>query len=140
MVFRADDVNVNGDVSDTLALPAGIGDVAIMECLVQGSSIATAVANLELSGAGITVQTAGGGNTVDIVGTEARWSLTSAAAAVLYVSPDPLVLWRQNELLSFTWRELDTNASPTVDYLFLVKCVRVRPIEAPARGPIRLVR
>lgn len=127
------------DWSDALLLPPGLGDVAIMELLVLAETLATAVAIAEQSVVA-QITSPGGSSTVDILGT-GKWFRTQALRAAAYVSPDPLVLWHQDERLSIQSPELDSNASPTGDVFYYVKCVRVRPVLAAASNePIRLVR
>lgn len=130
--------NENGDHDLTFLIPAGLGDIAILEIDVQALSVATMMANPELNAVRAYVVSAAG-DAVDIVGTQ-RWSKVWTDRVATYLSPDPLVLVRQSERLKLSAAEVDTNASPTVDIVVTVKAVRVRPIEAPARGPIRLVR
>lgn len=130
------------DVSDTIALPAGLGDVAIMELMIDASPAATIVADAVLQNLGVraAVISGDGSTTVDIVGVH-RFYRQAAARAGCYISPDPLVLWRQGELLALTFPELDTNVSPTMDIAYKVKCVRVRPqIVSEQPQPLRLVR
>lgn len=128
------------DWSDTLHPPTTIGDLAIIEILISVETIATLVAPALLGCQANVVNTLGGNAVVDIIGS-VRWQNHQALRASCYFSPDPLVLLRQGEAISIQSPELDSNASPTGDVYYYVKCVRV-PMEAPAapaRGPIQLV-
>lgn len=129
--------NVDGDVDDFLQLPAGLGDVAVIEVNVQVFPLATVRTNPELAAVLARIVTASG--VVDIVGVE-NFQLYDNDGVAAYLSPDPLVLWRQDEYMRISWPELDTNAVPTGDTYVYVKAVRVRPIEAPASTQIQLVR
>lgn len=141
VVLGAVSAAINGDYTDHVLLPPGIGDVAIMEVSIDASPLATGVAALELQGSRMAVFSYDGGTVVDIVGgnQDNRWSYRGGAAAHNYWSPDPLVLWRQGERLAIASPELDINATPTVVYVWRIKVVRIRPIEIPA-SPIQLVR
>lgn len=134
-------VNVGGaDVAELFSLPLGLGDVAIMEAIVVGSDIATVVAGSTNPSVRIDILSPDGASAVDIVGVFRWWPIAVAAVAA-YVSPDPLVLWKQDERLRISSVEFDTNASPTGDLSITVKCVRVRPIEVSEQPrPLRLVR
>jgi len=135
--------NIDGQGGDFWLLPAGIGDVAIMEVMVEFSQIdvvKTAYADAGVAGF---VQNAARDTTVDFIG-NAKFTLKSDGANALglsaYLSPDPLVLMRQDEVLLLQWPEVDTDATPTADVAVIVKAVRVRPLEGTVSGPIRLVR
>lgn len=141
VVVAGTSANIDGDFHVELSLPAGIGDLAIMEALLDVDAILTAATNLELQGIRWAIIDAAG-TTVDILGVT-RWSQREATnnAISTYLSPDPLVLWRQNERLSAKFREVDTNAAPTADLGIVVKTVRVRPLQVAERHqPLRLVR
>lgn len=139
ILLLATDPNLNGDTATQISLPAGLGDVAIMEVLVDADTAATLMTGPELRGPRAVIINAAG-TTVDIVGVS-RWTQRELTVPSLstYFSPDPLVLWRQNERLELKFQEVDTNASPTVDLAAYIKCVRVRPLEA-AGLPVQLVR
>lgn len=126
------------DFNDLWALPSGLGDVAVIEVLVNCVNFATMVASPELLGAELAVVSADTTTVLDIIGTE-RWSKISADRLSVYFSPDPLVLVRQGETIRLRTPELDTNATPTADIDLYLKAVRVRPIEGAVRGPLRLV-
>lgn len=128
---------VGADFVEAFRLPAGLGDVAIMEIMLQTSALATKLASLVNVGGVAQITT--GSAVADIVG-EMRWANFSVSQFEAYISPDPLVLWRQDEFLQLSGPELDTNAAPTGDLVVLAKVVRVRPLEGAAAGPIRLVR
>lgn len=137
-VFTTSWTNVGADVNDTFSLPSGSGEVAIMEIMVLVIDIATAVAPENL-GIQALIQSAASG-AVDFAGM-ARFSKISATRVGAYISPDPLVIWKENELLQLQYPELDSNASPTDDHVVYVKTVRVRPQEdRGVRRPIQLVR
>lgn len=131
--------NVGADAVTEYALPAGLGDVAIMEILFQDANIATMV-TLGLD-VGVSARMLSGATlgAVDFVGV-GRLYRTQANYVHAVINPDPLVLWRQSEYCQLFVPELDTNATPTDDQTVYFKCVRVRPIETTAPGPVRLVR
>lgn len=130
-----------GDVDSSNVIPNnfGIGDLAVMEAMVQVTGITTMIADSVFAQLGMLAKilSQDGLTNIDIIGVEGfkKWSATAVAA---YFSPDPLVLWRSGELLTFEGADMDTGT--TGDLLYLVKCVRVREIEGAARGPVRLVR
>jgi len=133
--------NVDGDIAVELSLPPGIGDLAIIEALLDVDSIATLATNIELQAIRWVITNAAG-TTVDIIGVT-RWGQREATTIAIstYVSPDPLVLWRQGEILNAKFREVDTNLTPTGDLGIVAKCVRVRPVPASDQpAPLRLVR
>lgn len=139
VVLIGQKANSDGQVSDLLTFPVGLGDLAIMELIIEGGSAATFLAAVAVPvGFCVSVVTPGGVSNVDIVGC-APAHKTGDARFNAYISPGPLVLWRQNEELLVTGPEMDTNATPTVDLTFLVKCVR---LEEPVRAQtqVRLVR
>lgn len=136
IVIAVTKANIGADVADTLIIPANLGDVALMEMLIYDFAQATAVSTVEL-GAIAFIQSAAGNN-VDFVGT-AKFHRISATASAAYFQPDPLVLIKSGEVISLSFPELDSNASPTDDMLISVKLVRVRPQEVAA-APLRLVR
>lgn len=130
-------------ISETFVLPTGFGDVAIMSCTFSILSVGT-VPVTATAPRGITarISSSDGSTAVDILGTS-PWYATGGVAAAFdrfeaTVDPDSLTLWRQAELLTVNAPEMDAGA--TGDLLAIVKCVRVRPIESAARGPVRLVR
>lgn len=123
---------------EQFTLPDGLGDVAIMEVGIAGFSLATVNPAAKL-GLWSDVRSSDGATIVDILGT-AEWFQVSADEVRSYLSPDPLVLLRQGELLSFVGPELDTNAAPTGDLRVLVKATRIRAVEQELKRPIRLVR
>lgn len=130
-------------VSETIRLPAGLGDVAIMNVLLRATTIdSIPAANIMPLGVEVLVFNRGG-TQVDHVGV-AAWYLVSDTATsqrmCAYLDPDALVLWRQDEILTVTSAELDDDATPTGDITVVIKAVRVRPIEAPASNNIQLVR
>lgn len=127
---------VQADFSELFSLPAGLGDVAIMEIYVRATGLTTPTANLELVGCSADVLSADGATTLDIVGIQ-RWSKLSATIYGTYFSPDPLVLWRQPEKLRLF--SVDMEGGTAGDLAVFAKCVRVRPIEVSA-SPLQLVR
>lgn len=139
VVLEGDTTNVGADAVHRYSLPAGLGDVALMELWFRSGAAATLVTAWDTLGMSGTIQTGGAFTNVDIVGVS-RFFKAGALVLAAYMSPDPLVLWRQSEVLALELPELDTNGAPTDDHKVLIKVVRVRPIESPARGPVRLVR
>lgn len=137
LVFTGVRTNVGADAADGYTLPAGIGDVALMEALLIVDQIATLVATPELLGCEWTIRNAASSIT-DIVGVS-RFQKTTNLKLATYVSPDPLVQWKQDELLFLVYPELDTNVAPTDDHRIVVKCTRI-PLPEPAPGPVQLVR
>jgi len=134
---------LGADFAEEFSLPPGLGDVAIMNVICIGSTIdSEPAANVFPAGVEARIVSSDGTSTVDVVGA-AQWFQTAVTATAIrmtaYLDPDALVLWRQSELLSFRAPELDDDATPTGDFVAIVKAVRVRPIEG-AIGPIRLVR
>lgn len=125
------------DYNAAWTLPAGIGDLAFIEGWIQCRTIATVVANPELLGCAWTVRNPAT-SVVDIIGVS-RWQKTLTSTLETYVSPDPLVLVRQNETIHLLFPELDTNGAPTGDVDVYFKMVRVRPVEGP-QAAIQLVR
>lgn len=137
IVLRAQTANVGADLDDEITLPPGLGDVAILEIIYDFTSIATMVAAPEELGAYARILSASG-NVVDFVSV-GRFSKVSATEVTAWLSPDPLVLWRQNESLKIAVAELDTNASPTGDVTVYIKASRyIHQVTAPA--PLQLVR
>lgn len=122
---------------ESFTSPPGVGDLAIMEVGATAFALATINPAAKL-GSWLDIRSADGATVVDILGT-AEWLTVTSDEMRAYWSPDPLVLWRQNEIITITGPELDTNASPTGDLRLFVKAVRVRPVEG-APGPIQLVR
>lgn len=137
VVLQGQITDADGERNDNYILPAGLGDVALMELMVDTGPLATVAPGFDLMGVRATIVGQSFNN--DIIGVE-RWTKIGASILSLYISPDPLVLWRQTEPLQLQHPEMDTNAAPTGEIVVRVKVVRVRPIESPARGPIRLVR
>lgn len=133
-------LNVDGALAEFFTLPAGLGDVAIMEAEAAWSDILTAVALTVSLAARARVITASG-NVVDILGISEVKQVYDATQYGVYWSPDPLVLWRQDEQFAINSPEFDSNAAPTADLTVRIKAVRVRPtVGQEARRPIRLVR
>lgn len=127
------------DVADNFAMPAGLGDCALMEVLVRVFSIGTPIVDAVELARGIFMHVVSqSGAVVDIIGAE-RWFRTSATAFAAYLSPDPLVLIRMNEVVQVSFPEMDTGAAGTVVYRVNFKVVRVKPVDSPP-GPIQLVR
>lgn len=140
------DNTAGATMSEQFTLPAGIGDVAILAISCNVVNIATVPGTATANrGVRAVILSPDGAAQVDIVGS-AEWlamggTLAAFDAFTASIDADALTLWRQTELLSFSSAEMDVNASPTGDFKARVKCVRVRPIEAPAgQGPIQLVR
>lgn len=131
--------SAGADTVDTIILPEGIGDVALMEFGIYVSPIATMHANPQNLGGVAFITNTGGGTFIDIVG-QIEWRASAATRIWGYCSPDPLVLWRQHERLQLEYPELDTNAVPTGDVLYRIKVVRVRPQVDTHGAPLRLVR
>lgn len=130
---------VESDVADNFALPAGFGDAALMEAILESFSIGTAIVDaVALARGWRLVVLSTSGQVVDIVGVERIFRVSTTAFAA-YQSPDPLVLWRQNEVMQTQIPELDTGAAGTGVYRITFKVVRVKPQEGPP-GPIQLVR
>lgn len=138
MLIAGSRTDVGADADDDYLLPAGVGDVAILQIMVLTVSEATPVAETNL-GILARVKSGAGGSTVDIVGS-GKWMRVAAARAVASIDPDALCLWRQTEAVNLWYPELDSNGAPTDDHTVYFKVVRVRPIEAPASNQIQLVR
>lgn len=139
LIQASDPDGADTDSSNVIPNNFGIGDLAVMEIMVIALGITTMIADAVFAQIGMLVKvlSADGLTNIDIVGVEG-FKKNSATAVAAYFSPDPLVLWRMGELLTFEGADLDTGT--TADFLYLVKAVRVRPIESAARGPVRLVR
>lgn len=131
-------------VNELVALPAGIGDVAIMSVHLRARpvDVGPVAASTVPRGARVFVVSADGANLLDVVGT-AEWLLCLDTANNLEywctIDPDALCLWRTGETLSVVSPELDSDATPTGDVFVIVKCARVRGVES-APQPIQLVR
>lgn len=131
---------IDGDQADTWLLPVGIGDVALMEMMVEVASIATLVGSVEMVGVQLMVLNAAADTVRDIAGVE-RWVRTGAATIAAYLSPDPLVLVRQDEKFLIRFGEVDTNVTPTGVLQIFAKVVRVKQVPAVEMiGGIQLVR
>lgn len=132
--------NIDGDFVLHISPPAGFGDCAIMEVGLYAGPLATTLASPELYGGIVKILNPSGSTNVDILGVY-NWTRGVPVLGYVgaYVSPDPLVLWRQGEILAIEGQEVDTNATPTVDFAVFAKVVRVRSVES-APGPVRLVR
>lgn len=132
-------VNTAGtDINEQFRAPAGLGDLAIMEAIATGLSLATPVAADTNPAAFVDILSSDAATVLDIVGVF-RWFPVASTSVSAYLSPDPLVLWREGELIRIVSPELDTNATPTGDMNLVVKAVRVRP-QAGAVAPMKLVR
>lgn len=144
IVLCSIDNTVGAQIAENFTLPAGIGDVAILSVLARAVNIATVPgAATAPRGAEIVVVSQDGSTTADVVGV-AEWLAVGGSLAAFdqfsaHVDPEALCLWRQGEQLRISSPEMDVNAAPTGDLRLFVKCVRVKPVEAPA-GPIQLVR
>lgn len=146
ILFANSPANVLGAaLSESFSLPPGLGDVALLNLEIRGHAIDVVSTGVTpVRGVRAFILSGDQAAVVDNVGVT-PWILTQDGANALeigaYLDPDALVLWRQNELLSITSPEMDTDATPTGDFQIFAKCVRVRPIEAPAgQGPLQLVR
>lgn len=127
------------DFGDFFLLPAGLGDVALIELYVEAVSL-TAVPALAIPWMGVRAGIFGPDASffVDIIGVQPWYRTTTATAVAAYFSPDPLVLWRQNERLHLKGPDMDTGA--TGDLLVAAKVVRVRPLDPSTAQPLVLVR
>lgn len=126
-----------GEIFDQWTLPAGLGDVAVMELQYSLALVATPITTASVEAAGASIIT--GASNTDIIGIE-LFKKMGAASYSCYFSPDPLVLWRQMENLAIVHSDFDINASPTYTASILIKCVRIRTQEPADSAPIRLVR
>lgn len=131
-------------LSENISLPAGLGDVAIMSLTVRFTSVdvGPAAASSVPRGVRSMVLSADASTVLDVVGTAPVYLTYDVATTLQYqafIDPDALVLWRQSELVDVAGPEMDSDATPTGDVIVWIKCVRVRPIEAPI-GPVQLVR
>lgn len=127
------------DYGETFSLPVGLGDVALMELYVECIAL-TAIPALAIPWMGVRagIFSQDLATLVDIVGVQPWYRTLTATAAAAYFSPDPLVLWRQGEVLHLKGPDMDTGAAG--DLFVAAKVVRVR---APAEGvaaPVQLVR
>lgn len=138
-MLQASVTDLNGDLDQDYTLPAGFGDCAIMEIYVRAEGFATLITTPELVGVGARVLTTNSSAVVDIIGVS-RWTRTGGALLAAYLSPDPLVLWRQNEVVRLQSWELDSDGAPTIDVHAHFKVVKVKPVESAALGPLQLVR
>lgn len=130
--------NLDAARADTMALPATLGEVAILKVSFEIASIATLMTSPEINGPMVWVVAPTAINILDVVGTN-RWNLVYTSQLATVIAPDELVLWKPGERLYITMAETDTNATPTADVSCIVKVVRVRP-QAGAPAPLRLVR
>lgn len=109
----------------------------LSEVQAFAGDIATLVASPEWTALSVAV-TAASGTVADIVGAE-RWTRSSASGLVCRVSPHEAVYIRALDLLLFTFPELDTNASPTLDFTVYARVVRIRNMPRPQNvdlGPV----
>lgn len=143
VVLSATKANIDSDQGDAWVLPPGVGHCAIMEVMVEVSGIATVRTAVEDAGIRGLIINAAGDIAVDFIG-NAPWRLVNGAPAGAgwvnaYISPDPLVEWKEGEKLELFFPEIDVNATPTGDLRVYVKVVRVRPgVVAPEK--LKLVR
>jgi len=133
-----------GALAESVSLPSGIGDVAIMSVHLRARTVdvGPATASSVPRGARAFIVSPDLSTLLDVVGS-AEWQLVRDTATDLEywctLDPDALCLWRQNELLNLASPELDSDATPTGDVICVIKAVRVRPLETPAT-PLQLVR
>lgn len=131
-------------LSELVALPAGIGDVAIMSLHMRARpvDVGPAAASTVPRGIRAFVVSPDGATLLDVVGS-GEWVLVLDTANNLeywaMVDPDALVLWRTGEVVALASPEMDSDATPTGDVSVIIKCARVRPVES-APQPIQLVR
>lgn len=130
-------------ISEAVLLPAGIGDVAIMNVVARVSGVDVGPAAAASVPRGIAIRMFAGAGVVDNVGV-APWYLSFDGANVLeyfaFIDPDALVLWRQNDVASLVSPEMDSDATPLGSLTVYWKCVRVRPPAEGAQAPLQLVR
>lgn len=142
VIVRGSLSNIDGEQANTLALPADLGNVAIMDILLTVSQIDVVLANPELYGVSAFIMSAGGAIPVDFVGS-ARFQRTQTTANSIevdaHIEPDHLIEWKEGELLYIFWPELDTDATPTADATVYVRVAKV-PAKDRSTGPIQLVR
>lgn len=132
-------------MSESFTLPAGLGDVAILNVSVRFSQLDVGPASvITPRGVSVRIVSPDATTVVDIVGSAPIllcFDTATVLEAYAYLDPDALVLWRQTEIMTLLAPEMDSDATPTGDLQINIKCVRVRPIEAPmGQGPIQLVR
>lgn len=129
---------ISADVEDSLSVPAGLGDLAVMEMEIDAVAVTTVSTVALNKGAMVYVTSPDAATTLDIIGTPNRWVECGSLRLQIFISPDPLVLWRQNELIVMRFPRLD-NGATSFSYAVRVKCVRVRPQVVPERA-LQLVR
>lgn len=127
------------DTNEQLNLPAGIGDVAILELKVLVEGITTIVTDAVLGnlGFGAMIVSKDGSTDLDFVGVSRLYRVHATRLRGV-LQPDPLVLWRQSEICVVALPDLESTA--TGDIFYRVKAVRVRPPAEGAPQPLQLVR
>lgn len=139
VILEGQVANVDGDVNDDFLPPEGIGDIAILEVLVDVSGIATMMVNPELRGPRVTVLSRASDFIVDFVSVS-RWTQIESTTLSTWLSPDPLVLVKSGESIRVRFGEVDVNVAPTGDLSVTVKAVRVNRIVAGGQERLQLVR
>lgn len=132
-------------LAESFSLPAGFGDCAILNVEFRAWGIdVVSVGVTPVRGIRAYIQAAAGGKIVDNVGV-APWIVTQDTANAIelgcFIDPDALVLWQQDELLSITSPEMDTDATPTGELQIYAKVVHVRNVRGQeVKRPLKLVR
>lgn len=118
-------VNIDGDYSDTFALPAGFGDCALLEAYVAVTSIATILASATEYGPTVTMVSPAGA--VQDLPFQDNWVRRLTDGVGCRLGPDQVQFWREHDLLQLNFEEIDTNATAAADLGFYVKVRRLRP-------------
>lgn len=132
VLLNAATVNKDGETSVSFALPAGLGDCYVLDLAVWVANTAT-LATLDGSQGALGRIVDANGLGIDFIGVGPIRSI-GATHAAFQITPDAPVLWKEGESLNLKCMELDTNASPTGDWLIYV---RVQPTREPTARPAR---
>lgn len=122
-----------GPTSFTMGLPAGMGDVLLIDCMAIISGIATVAPLIEEMGAAWAITTPDGTRR-SIVGVG---RLLQNSVDQVVTSPEKMMLpflWRAEEFLFLSVPEVDTNASPTAGWNVWARVVRARQMGAQSAG------
>lgn len=137
VVLREVTSNLDGGQDITSGLPAGFGDLIVLDVFYLVQEIATIMSNPELQGPRCQVSENAGGQFVDFVG-NGRWVRHDSAAGQVrmscWIHPRQPTFVRETESLLSEFSEVDTNATPTADLYLYVRGRRLRDVTARERA------
>jgi hypothetical protein len=120
-----------GDNLHTIQLPPGFGDCLILELTIFCTNEATAGV---FADAGIHCHLSdAGNNVVEAIGV-GHVKKVGGTAHAAQVTPDSLVVWKQDETVRFLSQALDTNAAPTAIWFVRIRVRRVRDVRQDTPG------